>query len=167
MIPKPILHKWLSDDENHLGFVCINIYERPNKEFELMDAINSSLLYENHFAKELKTDSVDTDIYGPFKINKLAKSDFIEVDSTGLKDCFEKFWSEPDWGEDLPIFKELYRKTEEFLKHEDLKTKKNFFICKNWTNHSKLIMDEDFFIYLVCVISVSDDKITVITYGAD
>jgi hypothetical protein len=159
-------HKWIIDEKKHLGFVGINIYQNPKNEFDIMESINQGLLIDGHFAREIEMNPTPSAVYGAINLDGLEESDFIECDNQKLEDCYNKYWSDNNWGADLDVFKKHKILVDDYLKDINFHSDRHFFICQEWLSKDKYV-NLNFFAYLVCVISISSDKIAVITYGED
>lgn len=161
-------HKWIVDDNNHLGFVGVNIYEceKTLPSYEIKDLIDLGLLIDDHFAREIDSKAIPTSVYGPLELEELDSTDIIKCDNAKLEECYNKYWSDNNWGKDLEVFKKHKFNVDEYLSQCDFHTDNHFFLCLDWlseSNHVQL----NFFAYFVCVISVLENKIAVITYGED
>ena len=159
-------HIWSADEKKGLGFMCINIYEMKQGDFDVIKEIYNGLLNENHFGKIISEQNSNESIYGSIKLNELEESDLLYVDSVELEKLFVKLWTEHDWGDDLPIFKTNYLKTIEYFDSIKFKSEKHFFLNKGWLDKDKII-DPDFFSYLTVVISITDNEIGITTFGMD
>lgn len=156
---------WINDSSG-FGFACLNIFDKPEGKFDLMDAIHNGLFNEENFGPEDKNIVPNSGAYGPLKMDKIEPSDFLKVNEVELKYLFEKFCNEGHWGKDLDVFKSNKWKIDADYLNEEIKAFEHYFICKTWLKSDKLIA-EDFFCYLVCVISVGASKIALFSYGED
>ena len=160
-------HKWIFD-KKHLGFVSINTYTDENllSEFEVIESIKQGLLIDGHFGREIEISTLPTSVYGAINLDELEKSDFAECDNNQLEDYYIKYWSDKNWGADLEVFKRHKKLVDNYLKEINFHSNNHFFICQEWLSKDKYV-NLNFFAYLVCVLSISSNKIAVITYGED
>ena len=165
---KHLNHEWIVDEKNYLGFVGVNIYEcnKNPLNFEIIELIEQGLLINNHFEREIEPESNPTSFYGPIKLCELEKSDFIYCDNLKLEECYNKYWSDKDWGKDLEVFKRHKKNAEDYLKQIGFNSNNHYFLSQEWIPKKKTV-ELNFFAYFVCIISISENRIAVITYGED
>lgn len=161
-------HTWIHDDKQYLGFVGVNIYEceKIQSNFKIKDLIDDGLLIDGHLARELDPKASPTSIYGPLELQEIDSTDFIECDNAKLDDCYKKYWSDKNWGADLEVFKKHKSLVDDQLKEHSFHSDRHFFLCQEWVSENKHV-ELNFFAYFVCVISISKNRIAVITYGED
>lgn len=161
-------HKWIVDDKKYLGFVGVNIYEyeKTLSNYDIKELIVDGLLIDDHFAREIDSKAKPSSVYGPFELEELDSTDFIQCDNTKLVDCYNKYWSDKNWGKDLEVFKKHKSNVDDYLSQCDFHSDEHFFLCQEGLSESKHV-ELNFFAYFVCVISISGNKIAVITYGED
>jgi hypothetical protein len=161
---------WKSD-KNGLGFYCVNVIESSTNNPNLSELLQSEILKENEFGdvKSMnKSSKDDSNHYGAFLMDKINQSDFEKFDFNGLKDKIAEYWTDEDWGADLPIFKKNFDLVLSDLNKFELSTR-NFYYINAEKTDSKKLTDPNFFTYLVCIISTEKEsnKIITLTFGLD
>lgn len=154
-----------------MGFYCINIFQSSVIYPNLKELLNNNILKEeelcdvSHSRKEKKMNS---EYYGAFIKNKIYESDFIKLNFEALKSKISEYWQDVNWGSDLPIFKKNFDLALSDLRDFDLNNKEYYYIEIEELNPDKII-DPNFFVYLVCVISIEEksNKIITLTFGLD
>ena len=161
---------WKSD-KSRLGFYCVNIFESSEINPKLAKLLESKILKEKEFGpietinKRFKQSS---DYYGSIILNKIDSSDFKTLDYNEFKSEVKEYWSDEDWGEDLPIFKKNFELAISDLKQFEL-SNRNFYYINTEKTDPKKLTNPNFFTYLVCAISTkkNSNKIITLTFGLD
>ena len=175
---KHIFNELKGKDE--LGFYAFNVFEILGDNLasfdnsELIDKVLKSEFISDsffHFESKVKSPpSVENEeiTHGSFLVDKLTSREFKEFNFLSFKEYIETFCQEPDWGVDLPVFRELFDKS---LKLVDtyIESDSHFFVLnRDWIENERKIGLDYFSYFLLTIIpNVKKNQIVIISYGGD
>ena len=163
-----------------LGFFCYNTFEihRPDlfklDENALLDTIIKSPIYSGEFIQpkegilKLGINDFNRKEHGSLLISEIGHSDFLKLDLNGFKEAISLYQMDEDWGEDLPVFKELFNESISILKQDIEETESIFYLNSEKVDKCKKT-EFDYFIYHISVVIPlrTANQVVLIDYGLD
>ncbi len=158
-----------------LGFTERKIFQFESGEIKTTDEILSEIFKSDIFFEtqncndysegksrkyEIRTNHAFTD--------KIRIDNFEKLTFSRFETRIEDIQKEPDWGEDLPIFKKMINNSMNWIKLNNYHNEQLYFIYAESVSKEKLI-DHNYYSYFmtIIIISISDSKVIIINHGGD
>jgi hypothetical protein len=87
----------------------------------------------------------------------ISYKDFLKLDYTSLNKKIEEIQKEPEWGDDLSIFKEMISETMAWIKSNCNSESNLYFINSEKLEKEKLV-EYNYFTYYLSIIYISQEK---------
>ena len=163
-----------------LGFYCYNVFEVvksdifQKEENSLLDRVIRAPFFSDDYIrpkekiKELEFLNLTREEHCSLLIPKIDHADFMKLDLDRFKEEILIYQMEDNWGEDLPVFKDLFNDSLSHLVN-DLKGDESIFYLNSEKipKHKKLELN--YYVYHISVVIPvkSTRKVILIDYGLD
>lgn len=159
----------------YIGFTERKVFQFESDENKTTDEVLSEILKSDIFFKTQKCTDYSESKSRKYEIrtnhaftDKIKIDDFEKLTFNGLETRIEEIKKEPDWGEDLPIFKKLISNSTNWITVNNYQNEKLYFIYAESISTEKLI-DHNYYSYFmtIIIISISDSQVIIINHGGD
>jgi len=168
-MPLKLIENIWKSNENGLGFYLINIFQKFDTDLSLKNLLQSNILNDTQFG-DYKLESIPdpTKVYSSIILDKIEVSDFKILDFQELRNEISEYWTDDNWGADLPIFKENFEIAIKKL-YEYSENKRTYYYINIEKINPEKLAKPNFFTYLISIISTleNSDKIITLTFGLD